>query len=70
MTDFDEAILGSYLVSGYKYILYYNLDHFAILAPCDREIETGDNAYLLPINDEQVFEMANGVEDFSFYVQL
>lgn len=70
MMDFNDTLLYSFLLSGYKYILYYNLDHFAIVVPCNEELETGDNSYMLPIEDEQVYEIAYGVDKFSFYVLL
>ena len=70
MIDFNHTHLCSFMASGYKYILYYGLDHFAIVVPCNEEIPTGDNSYILPIDDEQVFEMARGVDEFSFYVLL
>lgn len=70
MTDFNFAILGSYMASGYRFVLYHNFDHFAILVPCIEETKTEDNAYILPITDEQVSEMATGVDEFSFYVFL
>ena len=70
MIDFNDTLLYSFLLSGYKYILYYNLEHFAIIVPCNGELETGDNSYVLPIEDEQVYEMADGVDEFSFYVLL
>ena len=70
MMDFNDTILYSFLLSGYKYILYYNLEHFAIVVPCSEELETGDNSYMLPIEDELVYEMAYGVDKFSFYVLL
>ena len=70
MMDFNDTLLYSFLLSGYKYILYYNLEHFAIVVPCNEELETGDDSYMLPIEDEQVYEMAYGVDKFSFYVLL
>lgn len=70
MTDFNDTVLCSFLLSGYKYILYYNLDHFAIIVPSHQELEPNDNSFMLPINDEQVYEMANGVDEFSCYVLL
>lgn len=70
MTDFNDTLLYAFQLSGYKYLLYYNLDHFAIVVPCNEEVETNDNSYMLPIGDEQVYEMANGVAEFSFYVLL
>jgi len=70
MTDFNFAILGNYVALGYQYVIYHNLDHFAILVPCNQEIEMEDNTYTIPITDEQVFEMAFGVDEFSFYVFL
>ena len=70
MMDFNDTLLYSFLLSGYKYILYYNLEHFAIVVPCNEELETSDDSYMLPIEDEQVYEMAYGVDKFSFYVLL
>jgi hypothetical protein len=70
MMDFNDTLLYSFLLSGYKNILYYNLDHLAIIVPCTEDLETGDNSYVLPIEDEQVSEMADGVDEFSFYVLL
>lgn len=70
MIDFNDTLLYSFLLSGYKYILCYNLDNFAIIVPSHKEVETGNNFYVLPIGDEQVFEMAQGVDEFSFYVLL
>jgi hypothetical protein len=70
MMDFNDTLLYSFLLSGYKYIWYYNLDHFAIIVPCNEVLQTGDSSYMLPIEDEQVYEMAYGVDEFSFYVLL
>lgn len=70
MVEFNHMIHWSFLLSGFKYILYHNLDHFAIVVPCNKEIQVDEDSYLLPIEDEQVYEMANGVEEFSFYVLL
>jgi hypothetical protein len=70
MIDFNDTLLCSFLLSGYKYILYYHLDHFAVIVPCNEKLETGENSYVLPIEDEQVYEMADGVDEFSFYVLL
>ena len=70
MTDFNFVILSSYMLSGYKFMAYHRFEHFAIVAPCLAESEVGENAYIIPINDEQVFEMANGINEFSFYVLL
>jgi hypothetical protein len=49
MMDFNDTLLYSFVLSGYKYIFYYNLEHFAIVVPCNEELETGDNSYMLPI---------------------
>jgi len=70
MTDFNFAILGNYMASGYRYLLYHNFDHFAILVPCNQDIASDDNAYTISITDEQVFEMAFGIDEFSIYVFL
>ena len=43
---------------------------FAIIVPCNEELETCDNSYVSPIEDEQVYEIADGVDEFSFYVLL
>lgn len=67
MKDFSDEILRSYVAQGYKYILYYCMEHFAILIPCMEEQETDDNSYLLPITAEEVLAMAKG-DDFSCYV--
>ena len=68
--NFNDTILYSFLFAGYKYILYHTFDHFAILVPIKEELSTGESSYMLPIEDEQVYEMAHGVDDFSFYVLL
>ena len=68
MLDFNLAILNSFKVSGYRFILYHYLDHFALIAPMKEECEPNDSAYIIPIQDEQAFEMASGVDQISFYV--
>lgn len=68
MLDFNSTILNSFKVSGYKFILYHSLDHFALIAPLKEECPTGESAYIIPILDEQASEMASGVDQFSFYV--
>lgn len=44
------------------------MEHFAIITPLRDEAITYGNFYIIPIADEQCEEMANGIEDFSFYV--
>ena len=68
MVDFSYAILDSFKVSGYKFILYYQLDHFALIVPMREECEPSESAYVIPIQDEQALEMASGVDQFYFYV--
>jgi len=70
MTDFNVPILTSFMISGYKFILYHSFGHFAIIRPCRDEVEAGDNSYIIPIQDEEVYDMACGVDEFSFYVLL
>jgi hypothetical protein len=68
MKDFNDSILHSLMLSGYRYLLYYDLDHFALIVPLEREYETDEEGYIIPIQDEQAFEMASGVDQISFYV--
>jgi len=67
MKDFNDEILRSYIAQGYKYILYYCMEHFAILTPCLEEQETNEDSYVLLITSEEVMAMAKG-DDFPFYV--
>jgi hypothetical protein len=70
MVEFNFVILSSFMISGYKFVGYRSLEHFAILTPCMEEGEAGENVYVIPINDEQAYEMAGGLTEFSFYVLL
>jgi hypothetical protein len=56
------------MLSGYRYLLYYDLDHFALIVPLEKEYETDEEGYIIPIQDEQVMEMARGINEHSFYV--
>ena len=68
MQDFNDSTLRSFMLTGYKYLLYYDLDHFALVVPLEKEYETNEQGYIIPIQDEQAFEMASGVDQISFYV--
>ena len=70
MTDFNLTILTSFLLSGYRFMSYQSFDNFAFVAPCLDDAQVSEPIYIIPINDEQVFEMAKGVNEFSFYVSL
>jgi hypothetical protein len=70
MTEFTLTTLEHYINLGYSHILYYNMEHFAILIPCHSEPETNESSYALTITDEQVHQMACGDDQFSFYVLL
>lgn len=66
MTEFNYRILCTYIGLGYKYILYYKMEHFAFIVPCYEEPETNENSYTLSITDEQVLAMAED-DEFPFY---
>jgi hypothetical protein len=68
MSELNKPMLESFMLSGFNFLLYYNLDHFALIVPLKDECETNDNSYIIPIADEQAFEIASGVDQFSFYV--
>ena len=70
MTEFTLTILRDFIKSGYQYIIYKNMEHFALLAPGMSAPNSIEDGYVLSIDDEQVWEMSGGVNEFSFYVLL
>lgn len=70
MTEFRYSILEHFITLGYKYILYYNMEHFGLLVPCYSMPQTNESSYYLEITDKQVTQMAYGEDEFSFYVLL
>lgn len=68
MIDFNYNTLHAFKTSGYRFLLYYCLDHFALIVPLREEFPMEGEGYIIPIHDEQVNEMAFGVDEFSFYV--
>lgn len=68
MEEFTVATLNHFKDSGYRFVLYYNMEHFAVLVPLYKEEEMIGGSYLIPIDEEQVLEMAQGVDGFCFYV--
>lgn len=68
MAELNHPILHSFMLSGFNFLLFYHLEHFALIVPLRDECETNESSYVIPINDEQAYEMASGVDEFSFYV--
>lgn len=68
MQDFNQAILSELIAQGCRYILYYSMKHFALIVPQKHTCETNHCSFLVPINDELVTEMADGIDEFSIYV--
>jgi hypothetical protein len=68
LEEFTKSMLQKIVAEGYRFLLYTNLEHFAIITPLRYESNTNENSYIISIEDEQCEEMANGIEDFSFYV--
>lgn len=68
MQELNHRILHYFITAGYKFLLYYNLDHFALIVPMMEECETNESSYLIPIRDQQAQEMALGIDEFPFYV--
>lgn len=68
MEEFSLAILERLTAKGYRFLLYHNMEHFGLISPIFEEIQTGEGSYVIPIDDQQTFEMAGGVDGFSFYI--
>ena len=69
MVEFSVAVHKQMIEMGYMFLLYRCMDHFAFITPMHEEAATDDDeSYSIPIMDPQAFEMASGVEEFSFYV--
>jgi hypothetical protein len=50
MQDFNDIALHSLMLSGYRYLLYYDLDYFALIVPLEREYETNEPGYIILSN--------------------
>lgn len=68
MQEFSFAILECLTAKRYPFLLYHNMEHFGLISPIFEEVKTGEGSYVIPIDDRQAFEMAGGVDDFSFYI--
>lgn len=73
MPIFNLTLYHSYLLSGYKYVLYTTFGSFGMICPLkermsDFVVSMAGNSYLLPITDEQVKEMACGIDEFDIFV--
>ncbi len=68
MKEFTPSILLLFISKGYRYIRYQNMENFAFVWPAMEEGEATDDDYYIGITDEQVTEMASGVDGFHFYV--
>jgi hypothetical protein len=66
MLDFIMRSLIPLRFQGINYIIF--LDHFALIVPTKEEGEPGDPDYIIPIQDEQAWKIASGVDQISFYV--
>jgi hypothetical protein len=70
MEELDKQLLNDLQLIGYRYHLYHGMGNFALLVPLNEEIDNGHDSYTISIYDEQAYEMAGGVFNFSFYVLL
>ena len=68
MKEFTPTILQLFISNGYNYVRYQNMEHFAFLRPAKEEGEATEDIYYIEITDEEVTQMASGVDGFRFYV--
>jgi hypothetical protein len=68
MEDFTPQVLKGFIARGCKFLLYGNMEHFAFISPLFDERDVDEQSYIIPIEDEQCMEMAQDVDNFSFYV--
>jgi hypothetical protein len=54
--------------AGYTHLQYRRRDGFSELTPLRHEIKDGADFYVVDINDEHAYEMAQGVINWRFYV--
>ena len=68
MEELDKQLLTKLQHNGYRYLLYHGMGNFALLVPLDEDVDNNHESYTISIYDEQAYEMAGGVINFSFYV--
>ncbi|HEY5824221.1 MAG TPA: hypothetical protein VIT44_07650 [Cyclobacteriaceae bacterium] len=68
MSELQPSHIQSWVNDGYKFLLYHNMEHFALITPLMEVVPTNESTYTIPIDDDQAYEMAMGVNEFYFYV--
>lgn len=72
MIEFNTTILQSLILGGYKNLIYHSKGDHGILQPTKikvpEELLMVMGAYQLDITETEVIEMANGVDEFRFFV--
>lgn len=72
LEEYTHYHVHSWALMGFRFVICDNKGEYAIITPCLFNIPYQllieySNQYIIPISDEQCFEMAEGVDEFYFY---
>lgn len=72
LEEYTHYHVHSWALMGFRFVICDNRGDYSIITPCLFEIPHQlltrySNQYMIPISDEQCFEMAEGVDEFAFY---
>lgn len=72
MIEFNNTFQLSLFLSGYRYVLYVAKEEHGLIHPIKNKAPEAFiksiGAYQLKMMDNEVLEMANGVQNFKFYI--
>ena len=67
--EFNKTYLANWIISGFRFIHYIPETNFAVLSPLNYN-RIPNEGYVIPINDLQNLEMANGIDNFKIYINV
>ncbi len=74
LEEYTHYHVHTWALMGFRFVICQTGADYSIVSPCIFEIPHEllarcSNQYIIPISDEQCFEMAEGVDEFAFYTQ-
>jgi hypothetical protein len=72
LEEYTHYHVHSWALMGFRFVICHNQGDYSIITPClfnipNELLSRYANQYLIPIADEQCFEMADGVDEIHFY---